>query len=245
MEKNLGFTRTLLLPWLDAVAAFSAETDDPGEMRARLEPVLAHDVTGAESRRKAMGVLIQIWVKSGEIAPDLHAEAVVYFQATPIASDRLWLHYGLALVRFPFFRACVAAIGQFGRYGQGVTTRMVKQRLVAELGQLGDIKRSTERVMASLRSWGILTDSEQRNAYVLQRAALAASSVDLEVWLLACALHAHPAAELTFADLLHLPELVPFRFTVTVDDLRSRPRFAVQRQGGGWDMVRLVSGVTR
>jgi len=237
MEKKLGFTRTLLLPWLDAVAAFCAETNDPNEIRTRLEPVLAHDLGGAESRRKATDVLISIWVRSGETAPDLRNEAVAYFHETTVASDRLWLHYGLALLRFPFFRACTAAIGQFGRYGQPVTTRMVKERLVAELGQLGDIKRSTERVMASLRKWGILDASEQRHAYVLRHQAFSASTVDLETWLLACALHAHPAEELPFADLVRLPELSPFHFAVTVEELRSHARFVVQRQGSGWDMV--------
>ena len=37
-----------------------------------------------------------------------------------------------------------------------------------------------------------------------------------------------------------LPELFPVRFTLTLDHLRYHPRFAVQRQGAGWDMVRLM-----
>ena len=93
--------------------------------------------------------------------------------------------------------------------------------------------------MASLRDWGLLTASERRT-YVAVRQVVPASSVDLEAWLLACALRAHPAEELPFADLLRLPELFPFRFTLTVDRLRAHPWFAVQRQGGGWDMVRVV-----
>lgn len=43
-----------------------------------------------------------------------------------------------------------------------------------------------------------------------------------------------------FAELLHLPELLPFRFTLSVDRLRAHPGFAVQRQGSGWDMVRIA-----
>jgi len=38
--------------------------------------------------------------------------------------------------------------------------------------------------------------------------------------MLACALHAHRAQELPFADLLRLPGLSPFRFTLGVDQLR-------------------------
>lgn len=62
----------------------------------------------------------------------------------------------------------------------------------------------------------------------------------IEQWLLAVALAAHQAEELPFADLLRLPELFPFRFTLTGDDLRRSPRFEVHRQGLGWDMVRLA-----
>ncbi len=40
--------------------------------------------------------------------------------------------------------------------------------------------------------------------------------------------------------LVLLPELFPFPFTLNLDQLRQHPRFAVQRQGAGWDMVRLM-----
>ena len=106
---------------------------------------------------------------------------------------------------------------------------------------LGSLEKAVERIMFSLRDWNILNETDQRYTYAPQRQVFSASNHDLEAWLLACALHAHPAEELPFADLLHLPELFSFRFTLSVDHLRAQPRFAVQRQGAGWDMVRLVS----
>ncbi len=57
------------------------------------------------------------------------------------------------------------------------------------------------------------------------------------------ALTAHPAEELPSSDLVRLPELFPFRFTLTVEDLRGSTRFAVHRQGLGWDMVGLARRV--
>jgi hypothetical protein len=116
---------------------------------------------------------------------------------------------------------------------------MLKQRLISERGHLGSLDRSVERIVASLRDWGMLHESGRRYAYVPVRQAFTASSVDLEAWLLACALAAHPAEELLFADLLRLPELFPLRFTLTVDHLRDRRWFGVQRQGIGWEMVRV------
>jgi len=239
-DKGIGFNRNITRPWLDAAAAFCAETDDPAELRARLEPVVGQDLRGAEARRKTIDILINIWLKSAEVAPDLRAEAVSWFQTSPVPDDRLWLHYGLTLVYYPFFRECVAAIGQFGRIQGAITNKLLKQRLVAERGHLGSLDRAAQRVVASLRNWSVLTESDQRFAYAPRRQAFPASSTDLEAWLLACALRAHPADELPFVDLLRLPELFPFRFTLAVDHLRTHPHFAVHRQGMGWDMVRLV-----
>ncbi len=238
MDKGIGFTRNIYLTWLDAAAALCGEMDDPAEIRARLEPVVGQKINSAVNRRKAIDILINIWVKSAEIAPALRDEAVARFQTTPAVGDRLWLHYGLTLLTYPVFREVTASIGQLGRAEENVTPAMVKGRLIAGRGQLGSLAKAVERILFSLRDWGLLIPSGQRYTYALQRQAFSASETDVEAWLLACALRAHPAEELPFADLLHLPELFPFRFTLAVDHLRAHPWFAVQRQGAGWDTVR-------
>lgn len=239
IDKDIGFSRTIQRTWLDAAAAFCAELNDPAEIRARLEPVVGEHLRGVEARRKTIDVLLAIWLKSRETSPTLYDWAVDWFRQAQVPADRLWLHYGLSLLTYSFFRECAIAIGQFSRYEDAVTNKMLKQRLISERGHLGALDRSAERIVASLRDWGVLHDSAQRYAYAPARQAFVASSIDLEAWLLACALLAHPAEELPFADLLRLPELFPFRFTLGVDDLRRHPWFGVQRQGIGWEMVRV------
>lgn len=240
MDKGIGFNRNIKLEWLNATAAFCTETDDPAEIRARLEPVLAQDRTGTDAIRKSIDILINIWLKSHDIAPDLQQQAVTYFQATTVPDDRIWLHYGLTMLYYPFFRQCAAAIGQLSRYQDAVTNKVVVKRMTDELGQLGSLERSVQRVIASLRDWGIMTSSDQRYAYAPQHQVFGASRLELEAWFLACTLQAHPVEELAFADLLNLPALFPFRFTVTISDMRQLPGFVVQRQGMGLDMVRVV-----
>ena len=239
MDKGIGFNRNIYLAWLDAAAAFRAESADPADIRARLEPVVGQRIRSAVNRRKAIDILINVWVKSGEIEPALYEEAVARFGETQASDDRVWLHYGLTLLYYPFFREVTATIGQLGRFQERIQPAMVKRRLTSARGQLGSLEKAVERIMFSLRDWGFLVKSDERYAVVPQRRVFQASSVDLEAWLLACALHAHPAEELPFADLLRLPELFAFRFTIGVDHLRQHPWFAVQRQGSGWDMVRL------
>lgn len=240
MDKGIGFNRTIFISWLDAAAAFCAETEDPDEIRARLDPVVGQHLTGEEGRRKTIDVLINIWLNTREIAPGLHEEAVNWFQVSPVVEDRLWLHYGLSLLYYPFFRECVAVVGQASRLEDAITSRRVKERLTAERGHLGSLDRSAGRVIGSLRDWDVLAETEERYVYKPRRRAFHASNSELEAWLLACALHAHPAEELPFADLMHLPELFPFRLTLTVDVLNESSRFDIRRQGPGWDMVRLL-----
>ncbi|MFP4344990.1 MAG: hypothetical protein ACLFU8_09875 [Anaerolineales bacterium] len=240
MDKGVGFYRTLTLPWLDAAATFVGESDDAAALRARLEPIVAPHIEGRVPRRKTIDLLVNIWLRTGEVSPTLHATAVEWNRTTMEPGDRLWLHYGLTLLYYPFFRDSVEALGQLGRFEDAITTAMVQERMVAEMGALGSLPRALRHLVASLRAWGILEPAEgARYAYRPQRRAFGAGDVALEAWLLACALRAHPAEELPFADLLRLPELFPFRFTLVVDDLRRHPWFAVQRQGAGWEMVRL------
>lgn len=241
-NKGIGFDRNIRLAWLDAAASICTTTDDPLAKRKQLDLVLSADMSGVDARRKTIDILVNIWWKNRALHTARYAEAATLWTTTP-TTDRLWLHYGLILLYYPFFRQTAAVVGQLTRYGGTMTRETVKQRLAAERGQLGSLKRSVERVIASMCDWGVLAGGEARFTHIAKTPALATTSLDIERWLLACALQAHPAEELPFNDLLRLPELFPFRFAVTLAQLRADPRFAVQRQGGGWESVRLVQAL--
>lgn len=240
MDKNIGFRRNIHLAWLDATASFCLETDDAGEVRARLDPVVGERIASRENRRMAIDILMNVWLKTGDEHPRLRQEALDLFANAEATRDRLWLHYGLTLLYYDFFRLGVAALGRISRYNDVVTATDLKKQIYAELGQLGAINKAAERIIFSLRDWGILAETEKRNAYHPLRQALATDDRKVEQWLLAVALTASPAEEIPFADLVRLPELFPFSFRTTVDNLRLNPRFEVHRQGLGFDMVRVV-----
>ncbi|TAK24619.1 MAG: hypothetical protein EPO26_05220 [Chloroflexota bacterium] len=240
VNRNVGFNRNILLPWLDAAAAIAGERSDPTWLRCKLDPIVALEIASRENRRKAIDILINIWLKSREFVPALREEAVERFQTISDPSDRLWLHYGLTLLYYPFVRDAAAAIGQIALHHDTVTPALVKQRVAADRGQLGSLAIAVERILYSLRNWNVLSVSDRRYVYVPRRGAFATADVGLQCWLLACALRAHPAEELPFPDLPRLPELFPFRYTATVEDLRKSPCLEIQRQGSGWDSVRVV-----
>lgn len=237
--KEIGFNRHVFLPWLDEAAVWCAVSNNPAEIRTHLEPILAEVTQGVETRRKAIDILLNIWYRTQDTVPALWQDAIEKFQNNP-ASERIWLHYGLTLVAYPFVRDCLQIIGQFNRSGSTFTKVLVRDRLIAQRGQLGSLERSLRYVLASLRQWGVISEVDQKRIYQANSQSFSTSQPALELWLLACALQAHPAEGIPFADLLRLPELFPFRITVVIDRLRADTRFTVQREGSGWEMVSLA-----
>jgi len=150
----------------------------------------------------------------------------------------MWLHYGMTLICYPIFRSCTTVLGQIGRSKDTVTRKEIKERIAGEYGHLGSLDRSVERIIASLTNWGILEITDSIKHARIHYRSFGASVLELEVWQLACALHAHPSNGIPFDDLVRLPELFPFRFKMGIDSLQHDQRFEIYRQGGGYDLVK-------
>jgi hypothetical protein len=239
MDKGIGFSRTISLDWLDSTAALCLENMQPSEIREKLATTIQDTVHGTDAQRKTIDVLTAIWVRSEKNIPDFRRQALEIFPTLSSRQDRTWLHYGMTLLCYPLFRQITSAIGQIGRSQETITRKVVKNRVAAELGHLGALDRSVERIVASLTDWNVLSLGDEKNSYTILKRSIPASSQTLEIWLLTCALQSHPSDAIAFADLLHLPELFPFQFTVGIDHLRQDSHFDVERQGGGLDMVRV------
>jgi len=239
ISKNIGFSRTVYRRWLDATAALRLQETDPQIIRERLEDVLSPDLSGKDARRKTIDVLLGFWDKSSQVSSPLFEQALDLYRNAYVSEDFVWLHYGLGLLYYPIFRHVAATIGQMARLENTITRQQVKDRVVADWGHLGGIDRSIERICASLTEWGLLPEAETRAKYHPAVNSLHTTNLELQSWLLACALHSHPAEALLFNDLLHLPELFPFDLaSMRTTHLAQSGKFEVNREGG-WDMVRL------
>jgi hypothetical protein len=239
MDKGIGFSRTITMDWLDVTASLCVQKVEPIKIRQQLAETISGTIHGIDAKRKTIDVLSAIWVKTEKVAPQIRMEAIELFPTLTSPEERVWLHYGMTLVCYPFFRKCVAAIGQVSRTEELITRKLIKERIASDYGHLGALDRSVERIIASLTNWGALANTNQINKYKIPLRCFS-SSEKLQSWLLTCALYAHPSEGIPFEDLIHLPELYPFSLSTGVDNLRKDQRFEVQRQGGGLEMVRVV-----
>lgn len=226
--KKIGLSRTVRIDWLDAAAGLCLEGLPPLEIRRRLFELLAPAQPGVVERARIVDTLMRAWVRADPALQ--HAGLALYRQASS-RPERVWLHYGMLLAQYPFLRACLAAIGQAARTEDHVTSPAIQARLANELGHLGGNERAVQRLFVTLTDWGVLAAEEKGKAYRIQRKVFAAPNLELQAWVLAAALRAHPGAGLPFDDLLSLPELFPLRFTIGAAELRGHPAFEVQQQG--------------
>lgn len=239
-DKNIGFYRTVFRNWLDETASRRVQELDTKDLRAQLENILQSTLSGKNARRQTIDVLFGFWGKSAQVAPHLFDKACQLYQNAYTSDDFLWLHYGLGLIYYPIFRYVTATIGQMARLEETMTRKQIKERVIAEWGHLGAMDRSIERICASLTEWGLFPAAEKRGTYRPMRNALHTENIELQTWLLACALFAHPADSLLFNDLLRLPELFPFDLSALgADTLRTAPWFVLYNEVG-WMRVELV-----
>ena len=123
MKQMIGFDRKLDLDWLDATVALCQESLDPGVVAGQLRQKLAYEIAGDEARRKTIGVLLRIWVNVPAKVSRLRDEAL-QLAARVSPEERLWLHWGMSLLAYPFFRDVAAVVGQLGRL-QGPLDRVL------------------------------------------------------------------------------------------------------------------------
>lgn len=240
----IGFRRNLYLDWLEQTATLACLCVPEREARARLEEALAKPIRYDTNRRQAIDQLLNIWYGTADGRQALHAAALELYQSHAATDDHIALHYGLALVAYPFFRQGTELVGRTLRFGGTVRTSTLQEQLPATLGNLGALSGACKRITFSLRQWGLLVDGEKRFEYVAREPLLQPSSEPLQCWLLAAALTAHPSEALAYDDLVHLPELFPFEIELTARAARRCALLQVHRSGAGYDMV-LVAEAAR
>lgn len=234
MQKSIGLSRTVRLDWLDATATLCLENRPHAEIRQELDRLVEPAQPGEVERARIVDTLVRIWVKAD---PSLKESALVLYPQLSTREDRLCLHYGLILAQYPFYRLCASILGQVSRTQETVSRKIIKEKVAAELGNLGSIERAIERLFKTWIDWGVLSPDEKNQTFRIHARTVHPSSTEVEKWLLACALRAHPSDLLPYPDLLNLPELFPFCLNVSVADLQKDTQFEVLRQGGGLDMI--------
>jgi hypothetical protein len=238
MNHIIGFDRRLQLDWLDTTVGLCRESADPGAIAGHLRRKLEREIAGAEARNKTITVLSRIWVNVPTKDERLRDEALqLAAQISP--EERLWLHWGMSLLAYSFFRDVAAIVGQLGRLQGRFSQAQVQRRMIESWGQRTTLQRAVQRLLRTFVDWGVLRDTDVRGRYDTAPRQRTENRA-LALWLLDCALRANESDQVPLIELGQLSYTFPFDLLPFVSDIRRSERFEIERQGLDLEMVAAV-----
>lgn len=238
MALIIGFDRRVRLEWLDAAAWKAATERDLAEVRKYLDAFLQSECRSKEARRKTITVLTRIWVRVPQQHRSLQQEALAILTEEDAAA-RLWLHWGMALLAYPFFCDTVEIIGRLLALQNEVSLDQIYRRLAERWGERSTVRRAAQRVVRSMVDWGVLQDTDTKGAY-LPAPKKSAASERVQLWFLEALLSSQPTPSAILQQLPNLPAAFPFELDISAAAIRRSKRLEIQRQGLDLEMVTVV-----
>jgi len=237
LRKVVGISQRIRRVWLDAILDQLAQTTEERELRSFLDKQLREELPGRESRAKACGIVLRCWSNVPPERVGFRDRAVALLSRIS-GQERIWLHWGMTALAYPFFRDIAEIVGRLLTLQNDFTTAQVQGRMLTTWGDRTTSKEAAQKLITSFLDWGVLRSTKAKGHFLLSK-KMSTSSLDLELWLLEALLGASAADEVELQHLLRLPESFPFAMSISVADLRKCGSFNVHRQGLDTDMVSL------
>lgn len=238
MSRFIGLDRKLQLSWLDITAGLCQEGLEPTTIAEKLDRHLAYEIQGDEARSKTITVLKRIWVTMPENSEPFRKEAL-QLVALVDPDERLWVHWGMSLLAYPFFRDVAATVGQLGRLQGSLSQAQVKRRMIESWGERTTLIRAVQRLLRTFVEWEVMKDTNERGSYELASSQLTENR-KLALWLLECALVSGEADQVLLTELGQLSCLFPFDLLSFILEVRNSKQFRISRQGLDLEMVSSV-----
>jgi hypothetical protein len=246
---EVGFDRRIRLAWLDQTAETVREAlratrsgESPGPatlsaVRAALHRALAGEIQGTDARHRTVNILTRIWLRVPEAHRALRDEALSLWSRVPDAG-RLWLHWGMTLLAYPFFRDVVTTVGRFLRSQDRFTLAQVQRELVARWGERTTLDYAARGVISSLVDWGVLALGDGRGIYQ-GTSTRTSPHPELPIWLVEATLRSSLDTTLHLYSLLYLPSLFPFQLDISPSQLHTSSRLLILHGEGNEPLVTL------
>jgi hypothetical protein len=237
MRKVVGISQKIKRAWLDAVLDHLAQTTNEAELRTFLDKRLKDELPGKESRAKTAGIILRIWSGIPAERVALRDRAVAMLPRIS-GQERIWLHWGMTALAYPFFRDTTEVVGRLLGLQDDFTTAQVQGRLLTGWGDRATTREAAQKLLNTLVDWEVLRSTKTKGKF-LQARKMTTASPELQLWLLEALLGASAADEIEAHQLLRVPESFPFTLSIGVADLRKHEGFDLHRQGLDMDMVAL------
>ncbi len=225
------FERFIRYDWTEHALELALKDESPQTLRAWLE---GQGLQGDSARRTA-NILTHLWFPKDERLRVLRQQALSVTLDLP-SSDRLVLHWGMALVSFPLFHHAAQVMGRLIRLQERFHKQEIISRVLERYSNQSTMRRATERILQSVTEWGVLEADGSRYRAAPARSL---SNPALIAWLYRVVLSVDPERHWQIADLTRAAEIFPFEMDPSLVILRHNPVFSFQRDAAGDEVIGL------
>ena len=151
-------------------------------------------------------------------------------------SKKLLLHWGMLLIRFPFFRDICYYIGLLDSIQKEIPVKKLHQKMIEKWGHRTSMIRALDRVIQSMIEWNVITKS---NSFLYVNEPIEIKEIDLLLWFLECLFKAENAQTMTYENLVSSLTKFPFVINLPSYYAKKSKRFEYYIQGTNLETVSL------
>lgn len=227
MTKPVGFDQKILLHHLDFTASH-AEKYSRKDMYEVLDGYLRNDITGAKSRKNAVTMLMKIWYLVDKDLIEIRDRVLEVFPVLT-REERVFVHWGMTLAAYPFFKDAVHELGKLFQLQDTVPSIVIGKRMKEEYGDRRRVEVATSAVIMSIKAWGIIIPTKSRS-YQLPEKVFISNQV-LQVFIIQIMLHILENTALQLDIIESHPMLFPFDHEFNLFELRQCEAITLHHQG--------------
>lgn len=165
-QSNITLNRNLKAAWLSEALRLAANNVDLDEAVRQLEDVLRADIAGAESIRKSIRYLRQIWLVPSADFISLRDEALDLYRQRPSEECARTLSFFMMMAKYPFLREVAEVCGRLLRLQGSVKTEQIKRRIMEIHGEREPVLRSARYAVSIMSDLGVLSKGSKKGIYV-------------------------------------------------------------------------------
>ena len=235
MSKEIGFLNYIRLEWLDAALAHHISSKNIKAVKKNLYDLIEKEIQSKEVTRKTIDALTRTWIRIPSKDRSLQEDAMKFYdEISP--SKKLLLHWGMLLIRFPFFRDVCYYIGLLDSIQKEIPVKKLHQKMIEKWGHRTSMIRALDRVIQSMIEWNVITKS---NSFLYVNEPIEIKEIDLLLWFLECLSKAENAQTMTYENLVSSLTKFPFVINLPSYYVKKSKRFEYYIQGTNLETISL------
>lgn len=236
MSLHVGLDRPIKLEWMDVLADKLRTERDWKVLRPYMHNFLAPERPNYESRRKNLTVLFRIWIALPEEQLEMRERAIELLSEEG-GTDHLYIHWGMTLMAYPFFKDVACIVGKLLSLQGDVSLPQIQRRIAELWGQRSTASIAARKIVRMMANWGALKESTTQNNYVCADAISVSNEGGL--WLVEALLQAESSKSMLLNTLQSAPTAFPFKIDIVHSQLIQSNNLEIVRQSLNTDVIRL------